>query len=187
NASHDGGLTWDDPVFPENDASCDVFNDKNWLAADTKPASPYVGRLYLVWSLFTPTSAAGVLRTSDDGGATWSSLITITPPTEDPEGLLPLIRQNGDVTVVYDGVESGGDFEVAQTSTDGGSTWSAPVHIAEFLGAGDPGLRTGGLPAAAIDPTTDDMYVVWQDTRFRTGGTNDVVIATLTDGGAHVS
>src|SRR5436305_1012279 len=80
---------------------------------------------------------------------------TTSPPTEDPEGLLPLIRQNGDVTVVYDGVESGGDFEVAQTSTDGGSTWSAPVHIAEFLGAGDPGLRTGGLPAAAIDPTTD--------------------------------
>src|SRR5205823_3223272 len=33
--STDGGVTWSDPVFPENDDTCDVFNDKNWLVADT--------------------------------------------------------------------------------------------------------------------------------------------------------
>jgi hypothetical protein len=184
NVSTDGGLTWTDGVFPENDADCDVFNDKNWLVVDTNPASPFFNRVYLVWTLFTPTAGTGVLRYSDDDGQTWSSLIQVTSPPDEVEGLLPVVQSNGDLTVVYDDVVGGGDFEVAQTSTDGGLTFGPPVTIAEFLGAGDPGLRTGGLPAAAIDPTTDAMYVVWQDTRFRSDGHNDTVISASTDGGA---
>jgi hypothetical protein len=184
NASADGGLTWSDPVFPENDDSCDIFNDKNWLVADTTASSPFFGRIYLVWSQFTPTGGAGVLRYSDDGGQTWSALIDVTSPTAESEGLLPLVHANGDLTIVYDQSIGSQDFEVAQTSADGGLTFAPPVTIAEFLGAGDPGLRTGGLPSAAIDPTTDDLYVVWQDTRFRSDGHNDIVISASTDGGA---
>ena len=183
NTSTDGGRTWNDPVFPQADHSCDVFNDKNWLAVDTNPASPFFGRVYLVWSRFAP-NGAGVLRYSDDDGQTWSSLIAVTSPTADVEGLLPLVQSNGDLTVVYDQFVGGQDLEVAQTSADGGLTFAPPVTIAEFLGAGDPGLRTGGLPAAAIDPTNDVMYVVWQDTRFRSDGHNDTVISASTDGGA---
>jgi hypothetical protein len=184
NRSTDGGLTWHDAVFPENDRSCDVFNDKNWLGADTKPSSPFFGRLYLVWSQFTPTSGAGVLRYSDDGGHTWSPLVYVSDPTAETEGLLPLVQSNGDLTIVYDETVGNQDLEVAQTSTDGGLTFGAPVTVGEFLGAGDPGLRTGGLPAAAIDPASDHMSVVWQDTRFRSDGHNDTVISASIDGGA---
>jgi BNR/Asp-box repeat protein len=184
NVSADGGLTWSDAVFPQDDADCDVFSDKNWLVVDTNAASPFFGRVYLVWTLFTPTAGTGVLRYSDDGGQTWSDLIDVTSPPDEVEGLLPLVQSNGNLTIVYDDVVGGGDFEVAQTSTDGGLTFGVPVTIAEFLGAGDPGLRTGGLPAAAIDPTNDAMYVVWQDTRFRSDGHNDTVISESTDGGA---
>jgi hypothetical protein len=181
--SLDGGLSWSDPVFPEDDRSCDVFNDKNWLGVDTNPSSPFFGRLYLVWSQFTPTGGAPVLRYSDDNGQTWSSLISMAAAGTEAEGLLPLIRSNGDLTIVYDQTIGSRDFEVAQTSTDGGVTFADPVTIAEFLGAGDPGIRTGGLPAAAIDPTNDAMYVAWQDTRFRSDGHNDTVISKSTDGG----
>jgi hypothetical protein len=45
-------------------------------------------------------------------------------------------------------------------------------------------MRTGGLPAAAIDPVTQRMYAVWQDTRFRSDGHNDIVISASVDGGA---
>jgi hypothetical protein len=183
-SSTDGGVSWNDPVFPTNDADCDVFHDKNWLGADTNPASPFYGRLYLVWTRFTPVAGVGVLQYSDDGGQTWSSLIDVSAPDSETEGLLPLVQSNGDLTMVYDQTIGAQDFEVAQTSTDGGLTFGPSVTIAEFLGAGDPGLRTGGLPAAAIDPTTDDMYVVWQDTRFRSDGHNDTVISESTDGGA---
>src|SRR5438093_7325205 len=123
NVSHDGGLTWDDPVFPENDASCDVFNDKNWLAVDTNPASPFFNRVYLVWSQFTSAGGAGVLRYSDDDGVTWSDLITLASPSDEVEGLLPLVHADGDVTVVTDSFVGGQDLEVAYTSTDGGLTW----------------------------------------------------------------
>jgi hypothetical protein len=183
-SSTDGGITWGDPVFAENDRSCDVFNDKNWLGVDTNPSSPYFGRLYLVWSRFTPAGGPAVLRYSDDDGATWSALIYATSQDTESEGLLPLIASDGDLTIVYDQTIGSQDFEVAQTSTDGGQTFGPIVTIAESLAAGDPGLRTGGLPAAAIDPTNDAMYVVWQDTRFRTDGHNDVVISESTDGGA---
>src|SRR6266536_3927701 len=122
-SSNDGGLHWNDPEFPENDATCDIFNDKNWLGVDTNPASPFFGRLYLVWSQFTATGGAPVLRYSDDGGMTWSGLIQMAPPGIESEGLLPLIQSNGNVTVVYDQTVGSQDFEVAQTSTDGGLTW----------------------------------------------------------------
>jgi hypothetical protein len=183
-SSTDGGITWSDPVFAENDRTCDVFNDKNWLGVDTNPSSPYFGRLYLVWSSFTKTASPAVLRYSDDHGQTWSDLIYASSQDTQSEGLLPLIASNGDVTLVYDQTVGGQDFEVAQTSTDGGVTFGPIVTIAQSFGAGDPGLRTGGLPAAAIDPTTDEQYVVWQDTRFRSDGLNDVVISSSTDGGA---
>ncbi len=182
-SSTDGGQTWGDPAFPEVDSGREAFNDKNWLAADTSPASPFYGRLYLVWSQFTATGGAGVLRSSDDGGVTWSDLTYVSGPTAETEGLLPLVQANGALTIVYDQTIGSQDFEVAQTSSDGGLTFAPPVTIAEFLGAGDPGLRTGGLPAAAIDPVTGLMYVVWQDTRFRSDGHNDIVISFSADGG----
>jgi hypothetical protein len=184
NVSPDAGLTWKDPVFPQNDADCDIFHDKNWLVVDDSPASPFYGRVYLVWSRFTPTSGAGVLRYSDDHGATWSDLIFVSDQSAETEGLLPLVHANGDLTIVYDQTIGSQDFQVAQTSTDGGLTFGAPVVIAESLAAGDPGVRTGGLPAAAIDPTDDAMYVVWQDTRYRSDGRNDIVISESGDGGA---
>jgi hypothetical protein len=44
-------------------------------------------------------------------------------------------------------------------------------------------MRTGGLPAAAIDPVTGQMYVVWQDTRSNPSGLNDIVLSESSDGG----
>jgi hypothetical protein len=43
-------------------------------------------------------------------------------------------------------------------------------------------MRTGGLPSAAIDPSTGRMYAVWQDTRFNPSGLNDIVMSTSADG-----
>lgn len=41
-----------------------------------------------------------------------------------------------------------------------------------------------GLPSVAIDATTGQLYVVWEDARFTGGTVNQVVISTSTDGGA---
>lgn len=185
--SADGGLTFGPPSLVVDDNNPDVFNDKPWIAIDNNRGSPFYGRLYAVWSrqmlvngvLFQP----GTVAWSDDHGRTWSPFRFTGPESELTEGLIPLIAPDGAVTVVYDQTIGSNDFEVAQTSHDGGSTWTAPATIGQFLGAGVPGLRTGGLPAAAIDPSTGQMYVAWQDNRFNAAGLNDIVLSTSTDGG----
>jgi hypothetical protein len=184
--STDGGLTFSNPVLVVDDNNANIFNDKNWIAVDTDKSSPHYGRIYTVWSRFittgTTTVSPGEVSWSDDHGQTWSKFSDISAPDASTEGLLPLIHPDGSVTVVYDWTIGTDDFEAAQTSHDGGATWSAPVKIAQFLGAGVPGMRTGGLPAAAADPRTGQLYVTWQDARFNPDGLNDIVLSSSADG-----
>ncbi|HEX6519790.1 MAG TPA: sialidase family protein, partial [Streptosporangiaceae bacterium] len=184
--STDGGLTFGAPSLVVNDNDVNIFNDKNWIAVDTSRRSPFFGRIYTVWSRFitsgTVTNSPGAVSWSDDHGRTWSPFRFTGPANENTEGLIPLIARDGAVTVVYDQTIGNNDFETAQTSHDGGNSWSAPVIIAQFLGAGVPGMRTGGLATAAIDPSTGRMYVAWQDTRFNSAGLNDIVLSTSSNG-----
>lgn len=197
--STDGGLTFGKPSLVTDDDNANIFNDKNWIAVDSTPSSPYYGRVYSVWSRFITTGSGssavttspGAVSFSDDHGKTWSPIHYTGPLTDNTEGLIPLIGKDGAITVVYDQTVADttnpngyADYEVAQTSHDGGVTWAKPVTIGQFLGSEVPGMRTGGLPAAAIDPATGDMYAVWQDTRFSKAGLNDIAFSVSTDGGA---
>ena len=182
--SDDGGLTFGAPVLVQDD-SCGASNDKNWIAVDGFPASTHYGRLYSAWDRETG-SAPIVLRYSDDRGATWSPLVVVSDGVSVASGIgaLPLVQPNGDVTIVYEAYSPGPAREVAQTSHDGGAHFDVPVTVADFEGTGVPGMRTGtGLPAAALDPVTGALHVVWPDGRFRTDGLNDVVLSTSVDGG----
>ncbi|TCO59260.1 sialidase family protein [Actinocrispum wychmicini] len=185
--SDDGGLSFGPPVLVVDDNDINIFNDKNWIVADTSPASPHRGRLYSVWTRLVPTGdvihAPGVVSFSDDRGQTWTRPTNITSGTVDTEGLLPVVQRDGSVTVVYNLAANMRDFVTAQTSHDGGLTWSAPVTVGEFLGAVVPGTRTGGLPAAAIDANTGRIYVTWNDTRFNPDGLNNIVLSVSRDGG----
>jgi len=80
-----------------------------------------------------------------------------------------------DGTRVVDSIEGA-------SSTDGGESWSAPVEVAGVSAPGIGGLRTGeGIPAAAVDPRSGRVYVVWEDDRF-TPGTPQIVMASSADG-----
>jgi hypothetical protein len=196
--STDHGISFGPPSLVVDDDNPNIFNDKNWIAVDNFPRSPHYGRIYSVWSRFITTGTGssavthspGAVSFSDDKGKTWSPVRFTGPATADTEGLIPLVHPDGSITVVYDlfvpspaNPDQGNDYEVAQTSSDGGLTWSAPVTIGQFLGSEVPGMRTGELPAAAIDPVTGRMYVVWQDARFNPSGLNDIVLSMSADGG----
>jgi hypothetical protein len=168
-----------------------VLNDKNWIAVDTFVHSAYYGRVYAVWSRFITTGSGagavthspGTISYSDDHGRTWSPLRFVSAAGADTEGLIPLVHPDGSVTVIYVQTVGKHDYEMAQTSHDGGNTWGPPVRISAFLGSEVPGMRTGLIPAAAIDPSTGNMYVAWQDTRFNAAGLNDIVLSISTNGG----
>lgn len=176
--STDGGVHWSDPFFAQEDLQAGgILNDKEWITVDTFPKSPHFGRVYVAWDRAQNGSMPIVERYSDDRGKTWSKLIQVSPTSG--IGAIPLVRPNGNVTIVYDG----GPY-YAQTSKDGGATWGSRVFIESDDGHDSPGMRSGGgLESAAVDPSTGDLYAAWQDARFRSDGANDIVVSESTDGG----
>src|SRR5437867_240408 len=64
---------------------CSIFNDKEWIAVDNTPTSPFYGRIYVTWSQFhfdfsgaVYISSPIVLAYSVDRGETFSDPIDVT-------------------------------------------------------------------------------------------------------------
>jgi BNR repeat-like domain len=169
------GLTWDDPIFVSNTPD----SDKNWIACDTTPASPYFGHCYVQWD---DPSAQDIIwmSTSTDGGLTWAAARNTVDMAAGIGGQ-PVVQPNGTVVVPIESAT--GDAILAFTSTNGGTSWTAATDvtsITDHLVAGN--LRTSALPSAVVD-AAGTVYTIWQDCRFRTGCTaNDLVMSTSTDG-----
>ena len=181
--SDDGGLTFGAPVLAHDDSDSSKFNDKEWIAVDTFAASPHRGRVYVAWDQGNNFGQPILLRFSDDRAQTWSPLIFVSSPTAGGIGAIPLVQPNGALTVVYEDFTTGDDV-VAQTSHDGGLSFDPRVKINSLQSGALPDIRSGGLPAAALDAFTGDLYAVWEDRRFRSDGVRDIVISGSTDGGA---
>ncbi len=210
--STDGGETWThlSVIIADNAPNFQFFNDKESVTADpTKP-----GVAYVVWDrLESPNgNPRAELRTSafsgpawfaatTNGGLTWSSpkIIVNTPSRQQTIGNVIVVDpRTGTLYDFFDliappfGVTS---FKVAFVkSVDGGGTWTKPQIISDLKtvfvfdpNTGQP-IRTGDIiPEPAIDPSTGQLYVVWQDSRFNGGNFDEVALSTSTDGGAHWS
>jgi hypothetical protein len=67
-----------------SDTDPNIFNDKELMVGDTRPASPKKGRLYVTWTRFEAngTAVGGrspiVFSQSTDGGSTWSRAVIIS-------------------------------------------------------------------------------------------------------------
>lgn len=185
--SVDGGRSFGPLMLVQDDRSCRVFNDKNWITVDTRPHSPHYGRIYSVWDRSTPTGGPQVLRYSDDHGRSWSRLITISAPTSGTSGAQPVVLNDGTLLDVYEAGTSQSLLIRAQRSTDGGVHFSRPVDVAVDLASMSPDFRDGAdLPNVTVDRSTGRVFTVWSDQRFRRDGDNDVVLTSSADG-AHWS
>jgi hypothetical protein len=120
-------------------------------------------------------------------------------------GAYPLVMKDGSLGIVLDtvtdlGAPTGADEPEAEPgSTEhvfikapnaGSISYPAPLvfqppfNIATSRSNGIPAQRASdGLPAAAVDPSTGTLYVVWDDGRFRSDKANDAVLTKSTDGG----
>jgi hypothetical protein len=168
------GLTWSNPVL----VTSTIYSDKNWITCDNWISSPYYGHCYTEWD----SPAQGDLlymSTSTDGGATWGAAMT-TGGYDYGIGGQPLVLPNGTVVVSYADFSGGMS---AFISTNGGASWSSSATIAYAPSRGEAGgLRSMGLPSAAIDGG-GVIYVSWPDCSFRSGcAENDIVYSTTTDG-----
>ncbi len=171
------GLRWSAPIDAATGVSANgVAFDKNWLACDNRPASPFRGSCYLAYTDVLRNDRLAVL-TSRDGGLTWSQPAGV--PLTDAVGVFPVIRPDGDLvlTFLWNGRRIG-----SAVSTDGGATFGEPVIVAEVQARRARGLRFFPLPSADVDPT-GRVWATWHDCRFSRGCTsNSVVVATSADG-----
>lgn len=138
------GVNWRQPVLAA--ANNARRYDKEWIACDSSATSPHFGNCYIEVDL-TSSGNRVVMTTSKDGGRTWGPETT---PAGSPSGLggQPLVQPDGTVVVPYSGNFSS---IKAFRSTDGGSSWTAPVTVATVSDHYVPG-RCRRSPSA-IRPT----------------------------------
>ncbi len=173
--STDGGMSWGNPPIL---VSQGPNLDKDWITCDNTINSSFYGHCYVQWDDHNQSNLLK-MSTSSDSGLTWTPAVNITG-NGDGIGGQPLVQPSG--TVVVPLLSNSGQIE-SFSSTDGGGSWTAPVQIANVaLHQVAGGLRTDPLPSAQIDGA-GNVYVVWQDCRFRTGcSSNDLVISVSADG-----
>ncbi|HLQ61236.1 MAG TPA: sialidase family protein, partial [Candidatus Acidoferrales bacterium] len=211
-ASYDGGLTWTNVTrlvdFETNGGQ--FSTDKNSITANPK----LPGVAYSVWdTLIGPTdqpddnphaqafTGPGFFSMTSDGGRTWSAPRVIFPTTERNQtiGNIIVVDPNHP-NVLYDFTnwiiqpatfKKEHDQIAFIKSTDGGATWSTPRAIRDMnvIAVTDPNtgalIRTGDiLPEPAIDPSTGQLYIVYQTTDLSGGAFDEVALITSTDGGA---
>jgi len=185
------------------------FNDKESITADPVHA----GTAYVVWDrLEAPSHSVDAILKSrafrgptwfsktTDGGKTWTGTRAIFDPGQNAQTIGNLVVVDPRTDVLYDFFEllkSVGpkhafltsDSVAFVSSSDGGTTWSGPTTVSAQQLATDKAtngalLRTGaGLPSVAIDASTGQLYVVWEDAKFTSGAVNQVVISTSPAGG----
>jgi hypothetical protein len=215
----DGGATWTDSVDASvaktniaGDGSIDgsVFYDKELLAVDNNPLSPNYGRLYVTFIKFHMTGPSGrsdycpiQLATTNPSGApntwTWSGT-SVVPDDPGAKGVgasanqwaMPVVDETGALRVAYalEDCNTGLDRAFFFTrSTNGGSTFSAPVRIdkpGQF--ANNPNIqdrlpnkkaRMPISPSLVFDPTEDLLLFAYQNNIDRQTGA-DISIQTST-------
>src|SRR5581483_10290424 len=160
------------PVVGNIDSSNAVLEDKETIAVDHSPASPFYGRLYVAWTEYyidsPETNAVHYLAYSDDHGATWSKPQSYT----DAYGYFALMRIGKDGTIVI-ASSNGNDSQPAHglvISKDGGKTFTENP-ISDFidyppLQNGYNGLKGNGFRAFPyvcfdVDPTNNKLYAVY--------------------------
>ncbi len=228
--SDDGGLTWSPYVTVASGQTAitkgktngpNIFNDKDYIAADAGAASPFRNRAYVTWTRFaqffnpqTAFFASPIHVSSSDDGQHWTADQAISgfspfcnaalfgQPFECDlnQDSYPAVAPNGKVYVSFENFNTFGLNQIlVVSSSDGGSTWSAPSQVGFVQDLNFPQNSDGRATLTrcawrakprwtAVDPsdaTGNTVYVVWADNLHGTAAaTNtDVFLGKSTDGG----
>ncbi|GAC1686323.1 MAG: sialidase family protein [Candidatus Dormibacteraceae bacterium] len=201
-----GNLTWSAPTFVNQTTSPSTLNDKEWIAADSHPGSPFRDRVYVTWTRFIFNAHTGdyvqspiAVAYSTDGGGTFSAPQLIAGNVLYGQGSRPTVAPDGTVYVFWDGSTRLASLDSIWMvkSTDGGVTWSKPLAVSplvDIIPVASTAFRNNSFPAAAV-ASDGSVYVTWTSLMSdATGGlcparTNigchaTVLYSKSTDGGA---
>lgn len=135
---------------PDNVATYDAKGrepDKQWIAVDTNPSSPFFNRVYAMWAVFdgccTAKTFVSYAQASPDGTHTdWSAPLRLPDGSNNPQGttyVLPHVDPDGVVyTPLTNTAPSKGyccDKITMIKSADGGVTWDVASVVADNIAA----------------------------------------------------
>jgi hypothetical protein len=169
--STNAGATFGAPIAVTNDGD---FDDKPYMAA--RGDEVLIG--YADFA-FSPAKLRAVR--SANGGASFDHDTILAVNSVGGNGACPVIDASGVYSMFWR--DSFQDSLWISQSTDRGESWSADRGIAEMFPLPSQlpgGFRIVNIPAAAADPLTGSLVVVWNDQRF---GNPDIVSTRSTDGG----
>ncbi|HEU5182283.1 MAG TPA: exo-alpha-sialidase [Candidatus Polarisedimenticolia bacterium] len=159
--SFDGGSSWESPVTvahgtnaatPKRGFGPLLFNDKDFLAVDVGPGSPYRDRAYVTWTgfetVFSPNQAffrSPVMLSSSDDGIHWTEgraisgfnrSLCVAPFFSFPgmcdvdQDSYPAVAPNGRVYVSFVNFNTIAQSQIlVVSSSDGGATWQPPSRV----------------------------------------------------------
>jgi hypothetical protein len=199
NKSTDGGETWGAPGTLVEDLSAGFNFDKPSTTADPQDAN----YAYAVWNRSDQgnrfTRSQTLFTRTTDGGVTWEPGRVIYTPGNDDGTIGDQIVVQPDGTLLdffTEQLQKGNNisFQLCiMRSTDHGLTWSAPLRAAQMLGnvvsdpeTGQPVTTAASPPPlfdVAQDPTSGNLYAVWEDARFSNAQHNGIAFSMSTDGG----
>lgn len=206
--STDGGVTWSQPVAASPKVTPGIFGvpfqDKDWISAGINPSNHSQTILYASWSHFTLTSVSIQVSTSTNGGSTWSSPITLQSSGVGVQGSNTVEDPvSGKAYAFWEGFGSGNTRNISYSiSTNGGVSWSAAKVLGTFQDGTNATVNCGGVsenviqfipgdtvhvarnnsfPAAAVDPSNGNVYVV---ANAKVNGHVNIGIASSNNGGS---
>ena len=174
--------------------------DKQWIAIDTNPNSPFVDNIYAMWVVFTGPSTAhpfvSIATALPDGTHTdWSAPISLPEVGGTPQGstyLLPHITPDGTLyTSLVTTMPKKGyccDVLFLDKSKDGGLTWTSSL-ISDTISATpfvypNTTFRDGIEESFGVGNRKMNgnypLYVTWED--YSAGVVNVLLAASYDDG-----
>jgi hypothetical protein len=188
--STDGGCTWSSASKASGTTQA-VYDDKDSIAADANPASPFHDYLYASWTKFTNGADQIEFNRSTDGGLTWDKPQGISPADFGIGGRVGAdvqVAPNGNVYVVWaDTIFKDPQLRIA-ISYNGGKTFPKQNLTVASLGSDNPFddpipgesfFGGTGLPSFSVAPD-GSLYVAWGR---RTNGHTVTMVVKSTTGG----
>jgi hypothetical protein len=175
--------------------------DKQWIAVDTNPGSPFFNRVYAMWAVFdgccTAQTFVSYAQASSNGTHTdWSAPIRLPDGSNNPQGttyVLPHVDADGVLyTPLTNTAPSKGyccDKITMIKSTDGGVTWNVASVVADNIAA-PPARYANTTFRDGIETTFTvgrqkvlgryPLYVAYED---YSAGVGNVLLTSSYDGG----
>ncbi len=176
--------------------------DKQWLTIDTNPASPFLNRIYAMWTLFNGISAVPYMSwaTAYPNGthSAWSAPEVLPTAGSNPQGdtyLQPHVDGTGAIYTTVTNFEPKQGFcclnIIFDRSSDGGVTWQSISNVVTDVIAPpatypNTSFRDGIADTFAIGPrlphsSVYPLYVAWED---YSAGVGNVILSASYDGGS---